>query len=181
MKQHPSDAALVRRCLRGDTRAFGTLVDRYQKVLYNVALRIVKDPDDAADIAQAVFVRAWENLKQYDPEYKFFSWIYRMTVNRSLNAAERQRRMNQIDGTDIQLKADQVDDVVAAETQEQIDEAILRLVPEDRALISLKYTAELSYRDMAFIFDINEKTVKSRLYTARQRLKDHLIAVGING
>ena len=77
------DIALVEMCLTGDTAAFGTLVDRHQQAVFNVALRMVNRYEDAQDIAQTVFLKAYRNLSSYKAEYKFFSWIYRMVVNRS--------------------------------------------------------------------------------------------------
>ena len=79
------DQALVRQCLDGHTRAFEALVDRYQKPLFNVALRMLDDAQDAEDITQTVFIKAFEKLATYDDRYKFFSWIYKMTVNEALN------------------------------------------------------------------------------------------------
>src|SRR5688572_505673 len=79
------DAARVRDCLAGDPRAFAALVEQYEKPVYNVALRMLRNPEDARDIAQSVFMKAYENLANYDPQYKFYSWIYRMAINESLN------------------------------------------------------------------------------------------------
>ncbi len=175
-----TDAYLVRECLDGDKQAFGILVDRYQRVLFNVALKIVRDSDDAADVAQSVFVKAYENLARYNPRYKFYSWIYRMTVNTSLNFAKRHSRLTSLETDVVQSAAVSADDYVMSDVKDRVEEAMFELSPEDRALLSLKYTAELSYRDIAFVFEVPEKTVKSRLYTARQRLKDTLMAGGFD-
>lgn len=179
MKRSEPDEVLVRQCLEGHKAAFGILVNRYQKVLYTVALRIVKDADDAADVTQSTLIRAYEKLDQYDPKYKFYSWIYRMTINAALNFAKRQKRKEALPR--VMRGGSDPDAMLAdAERERRVLEAIHRLKPMERALISLKYSAELSYHDLAYVFDIPEKTVKSRLYTARQRLKDHLIALGID-
>lgn len=180
MQQADSDARLVRRCLEGEKPAFSILVERYQKVLFNVALRIVRDPDDAADITQSVLVKAYEKLDRYDPAYKFYSWIYRMTVNASLNFAKRHRRKRSLEGREILARTTPDDDLDAREASEQVDRAMFKLAPEERALLSLKYMADLSYRDLAFVFDTPERTIKSRLYTARQRLKECLVALGFD-
>lgn len=180
MTQADHDADLVRQCLDGDKQAFGELVDRYQKVLFNVALKIVRDRDDAADITQSVFVKAYEQLDRYNPKYKFYSWIYRMTVNAALNFAKRHSRLTSLETHTVRSRANPADDYAAGELTERVEGAMFELDPEDRAILSLKYTAELSYRDIAYVFDIGEKTVKSRLYTARQRLKDALISGGFD-
>jgi len=180
MTQPDHDVELVNRCLKGDKRAFGALVEKYQKVLFNVALKIVRDADDAADITQTVFVRAYEKLDRYNPKYKFYSWIYRMTVNAALNFAKRHSRLTPLETHTIPSRMNPAEDFAGAELSERLDDAMFTLPPEDRALLSLKYTAELSYRDIAYVFEIPEKTVKSRLYSARQRLKDILMAGGFD-
>lgn len=179
MKRSEPDDTLVRQCLDGHKEAFGVLVDRYQKVLFTVALRIVKDSDDAADITQSTFIKAYEKLDQFDPQYKFYSWIYRMTINAALNFAKRERRKEALPRV-MRGASDPDAKLAEGERERRILAAIHRLNPMERALISLKYSAELSYHELAFVFDIPENTVKSRLYTARQRLKEHLIALGID-
>lgn len=180
MTQADQDAELVRRCLDGDKQAFGTLVEQYQRVLFNVALKIVRDADDAADVTQSVFVKAYENLHRYKPKYKFYSWIYRMTVNAALNFSKRHSRLTSLETQTIESRTTPADDYARGELSDRVEEAMFELAPEDRAILSLKYTAELSYRDIAYVFDVAEKTVKSRLYTARQRLKDVLISGGFD-
>lgn len=180
MTQADHDAELVRRCLDGDKQAFGALVEKYQRVLFNVALKIVRDSDDAADVTQSVFVKAYEKLDRYNPKYKFYSWIYRMTVNASLNFAKRHSRLTSLETQTIQSQTNPAEEYAETELSNRVEGAMFELPPEDRAILSLKYTAELSYSDIAFVFDIPEKTVKSRLYTARQRLKDVLTAGGFD-
>ena len=80
-----ADAARVRECLAGNPQAFAALVEQYEKPVYNVALRMLRNAEDARDIAQSVFMKAYQNLSSYDPQYKFYSWIYRMAINESLN------------------------------------------------------------------------------------------------
>jgi len=91
MSDDEEQAAVVR-CLQGEARAFESIVDAYQRVLFNVALRMVNDRDDAQDVVQAAFVKAYEKLRTYDQRRKFFSWIYRITVNECLNHLARRRR-----------------------------------------------------------------------------------------
>src|SRR5512134_230801 len=94
LKAH-TDAELVRECLAGNQRAFEVLVRKYEKPVFNVALRIVKDRDDAMDIAQNVFVKAYEKLGSFDEKREFFSWIYRIAINESINASKRTRRQDE--------------------------------------------------------------------------------------
>src|SRR5213592_4881860 len=85
------DRALVERYLENHGAAAGALVDRYQQRLFNVALRMLGNVQDAEDVTQTVFLNAFHRLRTYDPRYKFFSWIYRMTVNESLNMLKRRK------------------------------------------------------------------------------------------
>jgi RNA polymerase sigma-70 factor (ECF subfamily) len=92
VKDPNADASLVRQCLAGDTRAFDALVRKYQKQLYHLALRMVRDRDDAMDIVQGVFVKVYQKLDSYDDKHEFFSWIYRITINESINFTNRAKR-----------------------------------------------------------------------------------------
>lgn len=176
-----TDADLVRECLAGNQRAFETLVRKYEKPVYNVALRILKDPDDAMDIAQNVFVKAYEKLGSFDEKREFFSWIYRIAINESINASKRARRQDEYEsGVTASLPARQADEREAEMLSEEIESAIEVLTVDYRMVIVLRHYHDFSYQEMAEILDIPEKTVKSRLFTARQQLKDILTARGIS-
>lgn len=173
-----SDESLVLRCLEGDSRAFGGLVDRYEKVLFNVAFRVVGRREDAEDVVQSAFLKAYKHLEQFNPTYRFYSWLYRIVMNEALNAAKRYRPAT----TDLMF-VESSDGLPERElekgaTTTLVDGALGMLSPEDRAIILLKHFEGFSYEEISFIFDISVKTVKSRLYTARQRLKDALVASG---
>lgn len=166
------DVTLVRQCLSGNERAFESLLDRYQGRIFNAVLRMVQDWDDARDLTQTVFAKAYENLSRYDPDYKFFSWIYRIAMNESLNFVERRGRHARV--TDGQPMSDPVSDVDVhreAVTNRDLREALNDLKPEYRSAVILKHILGCSYREMSFILDLPEKTVKSRLYTARELLR----------
>jgi RNA polymerase sigma-70 factor (ECF subfamily) len=92
-----ADRVLLARYRKGDREAFAELVVRYQRPLYNAALWIVRKPEDASDVTQIVFLRVAERLDEYDPKHKFFSWIYRITVNESLNLLRRTGRDDELD------------------------------------------------------------------------------------
>src|SRR6267378_3846271 len=96
MVDHDEDG-LLERCLEGDGGAFGQLVDRYQRVLFNVSLRMVGNREDARDITQTVFLKAYENLGKFDRRHKFFSWVYRIMINESLNHLSKARRTEPLD------------------------------------------------------------------------------------
>jgi RNA polymerase sigma-70 factor, ECF subfamily len=169
------DAAAVRDCLAGDPRAFATLVERYERPVYNVALRMLRNSEDARDIAQTVFMKAYQNLASFDPQYKFYSWIYRMAINESLNSQRvRDRGMGPVDELIPDESAGPSELLGDEQTREQVLEAVDKLKPEHRAVIVLRYFVDRNYEDMAEILGIDAKTVKSRLYEARQLLKEQL-------
>lgn len=173
------DTTLVRRCLEGNKNAFGALVAKYQKPIYNAAYRMTKGYDDAADITQAVFIKAYEKLELYNPKFKFFSWLYRIAVNESLNFLKQRRQNEGIEGT--MRSGDKLPDEILNDTElgEKIQNALMEIEMNYRLVIILKHFQNFSYKEMSRILDIPEKTVKSRLFTARQMLKDVLIKKGI--
>jgi len=176
------DAALVADCLGGDKGAFEHLVRRYNKPIYNLALRMLKDPDDAADIAQTVFVKAYEKLDTYDSRRQFFSWIYRIAVNESINHTKKAKRLDEYEsGVTAVFRQTPSDEYRTDELAGQIGEAIRLLKLDYRMVIVLKHYHDFSYQEMGEILDIPEKTVKSRLFSARQQLKDILERKGIAG
>ena len=163
------DAAVVASCLAGDVEAFAVLVERYERVVYNLALRMLGNPEDARDAAQTAFLRAWESLARFDPQRRFFSWIYRITMNECLNQIDRRRHLEPVD-CDLPSFDDPQEKVEARETSEQIDQALRALNPQHREVVVLRHFLEMSYDEIADALSIPEKTVKSRLYEARQRL-----------
>jgi RNA polymerase sigma-70 factor (ECF subfamily) len=153
--------------------AFAGLVARYQRPLYNAAFRIVGNSDDAADVTQAVFLKLAQEIDEYDPQYKFFSWIYRIAVNESLNLLRRNGREEPL-GEDDDLPGPGAEDpeerASEAEAARRIERALMGMSTEDRMVLTLRHFSELSYREIGFILALQEKTVKSRLFEARQRL-----------
>jgi RNA polymerase sigma-70 factor (ECF subfamily) len=180
MKDANADATLVRECLAGNQRAFETLVRKYQKPLFNLALRMVKDRDDAMDVVQGVFVKVYQKLDSYDENHGFFSWIYRITINEAINFSKRARREDEYEsGVTVALPATQEAARSAQALSEEIDRAIAMLKLDYRMVIVLKHFHDFSYQEMAEVLGIPEKTVKSRLFTARQQLKEILTARGV--
>ena len=177
--QEPNDIDLVKRCLSGDLKAFEILLERYQKPVFNVALRLLSDTDDAADVTQATFVKAYEKLNSYDNRHKFFSWLYRIAVNTSLNFLEQKKRSDLLGDREVSDGNHLEEDLLAAERVEKLEDAILKLPVEYRVVIVLRHFHDISYEEMGMILDIPEKTVKSRLFTARQMLKGILIQSGV--
>jgi RNA polymerase sigma-70 factor (ECF subfamily) len=167
------DVELTDRCLHGDPQAFEPLVKKYERVMFNVALRMVGNYEDARDIAQTTFVKAYENLGTYDPRYRFFSWIYRIMRNECLNFLQRRKTHQPLDPS-LASPANPQEEVGAHELSHTVQVALMRLPADYREVVILRHFVELSYREMSAELRVPEKTVKSRLYTARQRLAELL-------
>lgn len=178
--ESPDDKNLVSRCLKGDQKAFECLLDRYQKPIYNVALRMAGDPDDAADLTQTVFVKAYEKLGTYNERYKFFSWLYKIAVNTSINFLEQKKRHDVLTDRELSQEPLVEEQVEASDRVEKLENAILELRTEYRIVIVLRHFHDLSYDEIGKILDLPERTVKSRLFTARQMLKDILLRAGVS-
>lgn len=168
------DAMIVQACLDGDNAAFGALVARYSGKLYNAAYRITHVREDAFDATQAAFVKAYEKLPTFDFNHRFFSWIYRIALNEALDIAGRRRRETDLGDAPEPTGGDVEREYAAAERERLLQRALMALPADGRALIVLRHFQGLSYGDIAEILRIPEKTVKSRLFTARQRLRQVL-------
>ena len=171
------DQELVARFRAGDAAAFTELVIRYQRPIYNAAFWVLRNAEDANDIAQDVFLKVAERLDDYDPRYKFFSWIYRIAVNASLNMLRRSKREEPLDDEAEFPAADSTDperQLGDAQLAARVRGALMRMSTNDRMIVTLRHFSECSYEEIGEILDLDEKTVKSRLFEARRRLRDLL-------
>jgi RNA polymerase sigma-70 factor (ECF subfamily) len=169
-----TDWELVQRYRGGDRAAFAELMTRYQRPVYNAAFGVLHRAEDAKDITQDVFLKVVDRLNEYDPKFKFFSWIYRIALNESFNL---KRRNNRDDPRDVEtsLPASEGDNPEKQVGDEQLSQrirsALMRMSESDRTVISLRHFSECSYETIGQILELDEKTVKSRLFEARQRLR----------
>ena len=163
------DLALVARCRAGDMGGFEALVQRYQRVLFTVSLRILGDYDAANDAAQNAFIKAYQKLESFDASRRFFSWIYRILVNECLNARRDNPRHASL-APDIAAAGTPADQLESAERRRAVQAAILALPMDYREVIVLRHFTELSYEEIGETLRVPAKTVKSRLHTARMRL-----------
>ncbi|MDX1578537.1 MAG: sigma-70 family RNA polymerase sigma factor [Gemmatimonadota bacterium] len=186
-----SDKTLVERCLRGDERAARDIVVRYERPVFSLIHRMVRDRELAEDLAQETFVRTLNNLKRYDPSYKFSSWLFKIGYNLTIDHL----RKKELDVVSIQGAPDAVTpDAQAAtritlETREErpdellearelgseIEVAIGELRPEYRTAILLRHVEGHSYEEIARIMDVPLGTVKTYIHRARNELKEALV------
>lgn len=180
MFEEESDSAIVERCRNGDIEAFGTLVDRYQRPIFHAVLHSVWNYEDAREISQQTFLKAFEHLDSFDTNLKFFSWIYRIAMNESINHLKSRRPSEPLQ-EDMAYPSAIADPQATFESLQQIHavhRAMAALEEKYRAVLILCHICQLSYRDAAESLNLDEKTVKSRLFSARQLLREQLEAMG---
>ena len=178
MTEADPDATLVGRCLHGDLEAFGVLMERYQRQVFSAVLHMVGNYEDASELSQQIFMKAFENLRTYDVNRKFFSWIYRVAMNESINHLKTRRQWEPIQDSLATPHAGPADHFESGERSLEIQRAVRALDPIHRAVIVSRHFLDLSYSEAAEVLGIPEKTFKSRLFEARQLLREALEARG---
>jgi RNA polymerase sigma-70 factor, ECF subfamily len=173
-----TEAALVVRCRNGDRSAFDTLLTRYERQIYSAAYRILHHREDAIDVTQTAFLRAYEHFDRYDVGQRFDSWLYRIAVNEALDLVRGRRHVEVLadDPADEQQGPEEV--AARDENDRLMQGALMQLKLEYRIVIVLKHLQGCAYEEIADILECPVKTVKSRLFTARQALRDVLVAKG---
>jgi len=169
------DSALVNSCRNGDRKAFEILLIRYEKPVYNAAFRMLNNTEDARDVTQTVFLKAYEHLDDFNPQFRFFSWIYRIALNESVNCLNKRNRTEELDrepATETGGPDAEMENELRAR---QIQSALMKIKPDYRSVIVLKHFLDCNYLEISQILDIPEKKVKSRLYSGRQQLKEALL------
>lgn len=179
-----SDAAWLARLRMHDAGAFTRLIEDYERPMFNVAYRMLGNAAEAADATQDVFLKVFENIAGFDPHYRLFSWVYRIAVNESIDRLKRRSHADTvaIDVEEFPLaSAERGPEQAAGDAQmhDLIQRTLMELPHDHRVVIVLRHFAECSYAQMAEILHIPEKTVKSRLYSARQELHEKLFAHGV--
>lgn len=172
------DAFLVEQCRAGDEEACEALVRQYQERVFALISRMTGDPDRVEDIAQEVFLKAFRSLKSFRGGSRFYTWLYRITVNTVLNTMRSQGRrqetsLDALEGFEVQADADMEPAEVTArlELARRVREAIDQLEEPYRVIVYLRELEDLSYEEIAQVVELPVGTVKSRLFRARQHLK----------
>ena len=175
-----TDQELVLACRNGEHGAFAELVDRYQLKIFNAALRVTGDNADAQDVTQATFLKVFEKLDSFNPDFRFFSWIYKIAVNEALNVVGRRRSTALSESGVFEPSADPEREAQGREVGRAIESALMELRPPQRLTIVLRHFHGLSYQEMSEIIEVPVKTVKSRLFSARRELRAKLDQSGLH-
>lgn len=175
------DAVLVQRCLAGEKEAFELLVARYKNLVYGIALNILSSKDEAADVTQEVFLKVWENLKRYNPDYNFKTWVAKIAVNHSINVSQKQRRSAAAwdEEAVLCIPSDSGipdEEVLSREEQGRVRMAVESLPEMYKLMIILFHQQSLSYEEICQVTGYPLSIVKNRLYRARKMLCERLKA-----
>ena len=173
-----ADRELIENCMNGDRQAFEGLIVKYEKPVFNAAYRMLNSADDARDVTQTVFLKVIENINSYDPKYRFFSWIYRIALNESINCLKKQNRLDTLDREPQSEGRNPEEQTRSDQMSERVQSALMTIKAEYRTVIILKHFADCSYQEISQILDLPVGKVRSRLYTARQLLKNELRPAG---
>ena len=185
---HAGDEAdLVRSAQRGDLTAYDELVRRYQERIYATIYHMTSNHEDANDLAQDTFIKAYQALKSFKGGSSFYTWIYRIAVNKTINFLKQRKNRTHMSLNDLDFNAEHDPDLVAlvsdktprrdahlAELQEKLNEAMQKLSEPHRLVVTLHDVQGLPHDEIAQIMDCNIGTVRSRLFYARQQLQAYL-------
>jgi RNA polymerase sigma-70 factor (ECF subfamily) len=180
----PDDRELVERCQRGHLEAYETLVNRYRQRVYGLAYSMLRNEQDAIDLSQETFVKAWQAIRGFKKNASFYTWLYRITTNLCIDFVRKRDRRPTVpfeEAVDPDADANvdvppsnqpsPVDEARRKELREQIDAALLELSPEHRAVVQLREFEGLEYAEIAKVVGCSLGTVMSRLHYARKHLQ----------
>jgi RNA polymerase sigma-70 factor (ECF subfamily) len=183
----PEEAVLVKRARQGDLGAYDDLVRRYQERIYSTVYHMTSNHEDANDLAQEAFIKAFQALKSFKGGSSFYTWVYRIAVNKTINFLKQRKNKAHMSLDDLDFNAEHDPDLVAlvsdktprrevnlAELHEKLNAAMQKLSEPHRLVVTLHDVQGLSHEEIAEIMECNIGTVRSRLFYARQQLQAYL-------
>jgi RNA polymerase sigma factor RpoE len=183
----PDEATLVKRARQGDLGAYDDLVRRYQERIYATVYHMTSNHEDANDLAQEAFIKAYQALKSFKGGSSFYTWVYRIAVNKTINFLKQRKNKAHMSLDDLDFNAEHDPDLVAlvsertprreinlAELSEKLNAAMQKLSEPHRLVVTLHDVQGLSHEEIAEIMECNIGTVRSRLFYARQQLQAYL-------
>jgi len=178
------ETTLVARARQGDLAAYDELIKRYQERIYATVYHMTSNHDDANDLAQESFIKAYQALKSFKGGSSFYTWLYRIAVNKTINFLKQRKNRQHLSLNDLDFNTEHNPDLVAlisektprrdaglTELQQKLNEALLKLSEPHRLVVVLHDVQGLSHEEIAKVMDCNIGTVRSRLFYARQQLQ----------
>jgi RNA polymerase sigma-70 factor (ECF subfamily) len=171
--QQFQDLELTRRSKAGDTEAFDELVTKYRAKIFAMVCCMVRNEHDAWDLAQEAFVKAWQSIHHFEARSSFYTWLYRLTMNLTIESLRRKGRREEVELNEAipSFLPSPCVNYQRAEIREQVNEALAKLSPEQRAVVVLKDLEGLQYHEIAEVLNLSMGTVMSRLFYARKKLQ----------
>jgi RNA polymerase sigma factor (sigma-70 family) len=186
-KPQLEERALVKKAQAGDLEAFDDLVRRYQERIYATVYHMTSNHEDAHDLAQESFIKSYQAIKSFKGDSSFFTWVYRIAVNKTINFLKQRKNRNHMSLNDLDFNAEHDPDLMAlisektprrevnlVELQQKLNGAMLKLSDIHRLVVTLHDVQGLSHEEISKIMDCNTGTVRSRLFYARQQLQAYL-------
>lgn len=183
----PDETVLVKRARQGDLAAYDELVRRYQERIYATVYHMTANHEDANDLAQEAFIKAYQALKSFKGGSSFYTWVYRIAVNKTINFLKQRKNRAHMSLDDLDFNAEHDPDLVAlisektprreiglAELHEKLNVALQKLSEHHRLVVTLHDVQGLSHEEIAEIMNCNIGTVRSRLFYARQQMQGYL-------
>ncbi|MCH4821610.1 RNA polymerase sigma factor [Gramella lutea] len=171
-----TDQYLIDRTLEGNINSFGELVDRYQNFVFTIAIRILKVSEEAEEVAQDSFIKAYDSLSTFRGDSKFSTWLYRIVYHKSLDRVKKNNRQRTYELNE-EITEDSLDNLenglefmVKEERSRIIKTCIDKLPEEDAAIITLYYFEEQSVKEISKVTDLSEDNIKIKLYRSRKKL-----------
>ncbi|TCJ13787.1 sigma-70 family RNA polymerase sigma factor [Flaviaesturariibacter flavus] len=181
MPTETADIDIIHRVLRGDRQAFAGLVERYQSLVFTVVLRYVKTREDAEEVSQDVFVKAYRALADFKGESKFSTWLYTIATTSSLTWLRKKRLVTRsLDDEHTSGRAEQISGGIGADTIEQksrielVNKALQLVSPEDAHILTLYYKGEQTLEEISAVLGVETNAAKVRLHRARTRLREKM-------
>lgn len=177
----PEEKELINRSLQGEQTAYGVLVDRYKHLIFTLACRMLKNREDAEEVAQDTFVKAYKSLNTFKGDAKFSSWLYRIAYRKCLDRLKKEKRRPgvgslEIDGVkDLKVSGNVLEYIEGEERSALLKTAIDRLTEIDAALVTFYYYEQLTIREISSILDMSQNVIKVRLFRSRKQLERLLV------
>ncbi|WP_297761480.1 sigma-70 family RNA polymerase sigma factor [uncultured Muriicola sp.] len=174
------DSDLVSKSIHGDMKAFGVLIDRYKQMVFTLACRMLRNKEDAEEIAQDTFLKAYKALNTFKGDAKFSTWLYKIAYFQSLDQLKKKKRLitsislDRYKPTDIKVMSGILEELERQDRASIVKAAIDRLSEEDAAIVTLFYFEELSIREIAEIVSLSPQVIKVRLFRSRKQLAIYL-------
>ena len=170
------DQEIINRTLKGDTNAFSVLVDSYKDLIFTLTMRMLKNREEAEEVAQDTFIKAYKSLDKFKGDSKFSTWLYKVAYNSSLDRIKKNKRylndvaIDEYTAHEVKTIDNAFDTLVQKERHEAIQRCIDRLPSEDNFILTLYYFEELTLEEISEITGVNANNLKVKLFRARKKL-----------